>query len=304
MKRLGKPVKVFGGFGYGNDYGQPCDVDVDARGRVFVAENKKGYNRVSVFSRDGEFERHVGGNGTGDGQFDDLFGLCVDSVHGRLLTVDRNLDRLQAFDAASGAFVGKLGSNGNGDNQFSSPYGVCADAFGNVVVVETRNHRVCVLSPVLRWSFAFGSDGCGNGQFRAPLRVCFADDTLLVCDWGNHRVQALRVHRKQAGGEITRLSFAAAFGSRGGGPRQFHCPMGICVDAATGCVFVADRVNLRLCVFDAQYRFLHSVAVPCPVGVCVQTTPSSGRSVLVTAYSMGEVRQFQLPGPTRRKGRG
>ena len=50
-------------------------------------------------------------------------------------------------------------------------------------------------------------------------------DTLLVCEAGdNRRVQALRVHRKQAGGEIARLTFAAKFGSVGDGPGQFKSP--------------------------------------------------------------------------------
>ena len=39
---------------------------------------------------------------------------------------------------------------------------------------------------------SFGREGVGNGQFRFPAGICMSGDgNLLVCDWGNHRVQKL-----------------------------------------------------------------------------------------------------------------
>ena len=287
MSQLAKPVKVFGEFGDGpGQLDRPYDLAVDAQGRVFVAEI--GNDRVSVFSRDGEFERHVDG-------FDEVRGLCVDNAFGRLLTVAHVLCQLQATDVQSGVVVGKLGSEGSGENQFRNPQGVCTDEFGNVVVIDTWNHRVCVLSPDLRWSFAFGKNGEEEDQFTYPMHACFAGDTLLVSNTCHYRVQAMRIQRKHASGEITRLSFAATFGRYGDGPGQFRGPMGVCVDAATGRVFISDEGNARVCVFDSQYRYLHSVAVSGSSCACMYTQPNEPIGVFVVNPSAHEVHMYAIP---------
>lgn len=40
--------------------------------------------------------------------------------------------------------LGKFGRPGSGPGQFQSPRGISCDAQGNIVVVDSGNHRVCM----------------------------------------------------------------------------------------------------------------------------------------------------------------
>jgi hypothetical protein len=55
-----------------------------------------------------------------------------------------------------------------------------------------------------------------------------------------------------------------SWGDRGTGPGQFHTPHSIAVDAA-GKVYVADRSNRRIQVFDGEGGFLRQFTIDAPV---------------------------------------
>jgi DNA-binding beta-propeller fold protein YncE len=57
--------------------------------------------------------------------------------------------------------------------------------------------------------------------------------------------------------------FIKSFGERGGGPGQFHTPHGIGVDPQ-GNVYVADRGNRRIQVFDGDGKFLRQITIDVP----------------------------------------
>ncbi len=55
-----------------------------------------------------------------------------------------------------------------------------------------------------------------------------------------------------------------SWGERGAGPGQFHTPHSIAVDAG-GSVYVADRSNRRIQVFDGEGAFLRQFTIDAPV---------------------------------------
>ena len=187
--------------------------------------------------------RTLGSPGTGAGQFSGPTGVAVDAS-GNVFVADTSNHRVQRYNAATAAWttLGGLAS-GSGNGQFAYPQGVAVDPSGTgqaVVVADTNNHRVQVLTNALAYSSQFGSSGAGNGQFDSPYGVAVAPDgSVWVADTGNDRVQ-----RFSSGGV-----YQSQFGSYGSGVGQLGAPSGIACDSA-GNVYVAETGNHRVQVFD------------------------------------------------------
>ncbi|TLM76531.1 MAG: hypothetical protein FDZ70_06490, partial [Actinobacteria bacterium] len=80
--------------------------------------------------------------GTADGRFNGPRGVVV--YQGRLLVADYGNDRVQAFDATTGAFITKFGTSGSGPGQLDGPVGLAVDAAGRVYVADSLNNRIQV----------------------------------------------------------------------------------------------------------------------------------------------------------------
>ena len=94
------------------------------------------YNhRIQKFDAAGNFLWAKGGQGSGDGQFNQPNGVAVDGL-GNIYVADTGNYRIQKFDA-SGTFLLAVGSYGTGDLQFTRPMGVAADSPGNVYVADS-----------------------------------------------------------------------------------------------------------------------------------------------------------------------
>ena len=149
--------------------------------------------------------------------------------------------------AARGAADGSPAAN----VALNTPMGVAMDSVGNVLVADTYNHRVLLVTPAhaIRTVAGTGTGGVSAegtppllAQLRGPRGVC-ADRTgnLYIVDTSNHRVLRL-----SAGGA---LQTAAGNGSNGnagdGGPARFaqlNTPSACAIDSA-GNLFIADTAN-------------------------------------------------------------
>ena len=84
-----------------------------------------------------------------------------------------------------------------------------------------------------------GTAGRGQGELAYPYDVCVLDDgTLLVCEFGNNRIQ-----RFSPDG-----SFLGTYGRVGSADGELQYPWGI--DAAGETIFVLDSGNNRVQVLD------------------------------------------------------
>ena len=81
-----------------------------------------------------------GSEGSGNGRFNDPYGVAVDGS-GNVYVADYYNDRIQKF-LSDGTYVTQWGSKGSSNGQFSSPYGVAVDGSGNVYVADTFNNRI------------------------------------------------------------------------------------------------------------------------------------------------------------------
>ena len=70
------------------------------------------------------------------------------------------------------------------------PNGVAVDEKGNILVADSRNHRIQVFSSSGTFLTKFGIKGTHPGEFDQPSGICISPEgTIIVVDSGNNCVQ-------------------------------------------------------------------------------------------------------------------
>lgn len=124
------------------------------------------------------------------------------------------------------------------------------DPDGNVWLADFRSHVVqkyCPEGKLLLTLGEAGQSGCDEGHFNGPTDMAFLPngDVFISDGYGNRRV----AHFDRQG------RFVNAWGEEGTRPGQFALPHGIAIDSK-GRVYVADRNNARIQVFDTAGKLL------------------------------------------------
>jgi peptidylamidoglycolate lyase len=151
------------------------------------------------------------------------------------------------FDGDTGRLINQWGAN-----EFVRPHGLTIDYEDNVWLTDNSLHQVFKYSNDGRLLLTLGKagePGSDDSHFNAPTDVAvLRDGTFYVSDgYGNNRVVEFSRDAKVLkiwGGE-----------QRGDGPGQFDLPH--CIDADDqGHIYVADRTNKRIQIFDRDGKFL------------------------------------------------
>lgn len=165
---------------------------------------------------------------------------------GGFLVVDRRAGRLDRFDA-EGAWAETLRASAAW-----SPSAVAA-AGDRIAVLDGDRETLEILSADGSLRARLGPQAGSMRRWRRPVGVALAaDGRIFVSDGDGHRIVVLGPE----GEEI------ATFGERGPYPGLLHEPAGLAIRG--DCLFVADRLNHRVSVFDLEGRFrgqwgLHAV---------------------------------------------
>lgn len=166
---------------------------------------------------------------------------------------------VSVFDGPTGRLLFSWGAG-----RFIMPHGLTVDHAGMLWLTDVGLHQVLRCTPegeVLLTLGEAGVPGADPAHFNLPTDVAvLRDGSFYVSDGYKNS----RVVKFSAGGR-----FEFEWGTKGGGPGQFHLPHGIAMDAQ-GRVIVCDRENERLQVFDAKGAFLEvwkSPAIGKPYGV-------------------------------------
>ena len=86
----------------------------------------------------------------------------------------------------------RWGGLGSSRGRFNAPRGIAVDAAGDVLVVDTGNHRVQKFTAEGGFIDAFGVFGIGPVQFNQPYDIAIAGDgTVYISDRENNRVQRI-----------------------------------------------------------------------------------------------------------------
>ncbi len=149
------------------------------------------------------------------------------------------------FEGASGKLLASWG-----ENRFLEPHGLRVDRDDNVWLTDRALQQVFKYSHDGRLLMTLGTEraaGLDGAHFNKPTDVAFgADGSIYVSDgYGNNRIAKFSADGK----------FLLDWGRKGQGPGEFDLPHNVAVDAQ-GLVYVADRSNSRIQVFDANGKFL------------------------------------------------
>ena len=164
----------------------PVAIALDSQENLYITD--EWLNRLTIFGKDGNFQRSWGSSGDGDGEFNGPAGIAMDQQED-LYIVDSRNHRIQKL-TKDGKYLAKWGKLGSGDGELDSPWGIALDRHGFVYVADHGNHRVQKFTAEGEFVAKFGSYGTDAGQLNYPSDVDVdPDGDVYVCDWGNDRVQ-------------------------------------------------------------------------------------------------------------------
>ena len=149
------------------------------------------------------------------------------------------------FDGETGEMVSEWGGN-----MFVMPHGLSIDAADNVWLTDVGRHQVFKLSHDGDLLLTLGEDrvpGADSEHFNLPTDVAvLKDGGFFVSDgYANTRVVKFSSEGQ----------FQFQWGEKGSKDGQFDLPHGIAVDSESR-VYVADRSNARVQVYDREGRFI------------------------------------------------
>ena len=242
----------------------PTSIAVDQADSVYVAD--EWLNRISIFTKDGDWVGKWGTPGTADGEIDRPSGMAFDHDN-NLLMVDSGNNRVQRF-RPDGRFLGKWGVAGQGDGEFNLPWGLTIDRQNDVYVADWRNDRIQKFTAEGQFLMKLGGSGSGDGQLNRPTGVAVDEQGLIyVADWGNDCLQVFDAE----GGFLAKLTGDSTISKWGkdkldanaemwherdiaqGIEREklFWGPIAVNVDAK-GQLFVVESARHRIQVYQKQ----------------------------------------------------
>jgi hypothetical protein len=163
--------------------------------------------------------------------------LCADNS---LVVADFGNHRIRKISPLGfvSPLAGRQRGFGNGagaDAKFNGPIAVAVRADNSIVVTDSNNCRIRLISPdcFVTPLAGSGEDGFADGseaRFKRPYGVAVCPDGgVLVCDRGNHRLRRVSVD-----GTVSTVAGSGAFGHLDeiGGSATFAYPTSIAVDTA------------------------------------------------------------------------
>jgi sugar lactone lactonase YvrE len=189
--------------------------------------------------------------------------LAFDS-RGHLFLLSRGPKAFLEFDA-NGAFVRSFG-----DGLFTRSHGIRLDADGNIWATDVGGHIVMKLSPRGDVMLTLGTKGqAGVWDEAAGTRLLNQPNDVAIGRNGD--VFVVEGHTPGPMGDPRVLKFdktgkfVKSWGGKGKEPGKFEVAHGVAIDAK-GLLWVADRENQRIQVFDQDGAFVREMkyaGLPC-----------------------------------------
>ena len=168
-------------------FGGPRDIAVHPHShRIYVTDYNS--HRVDVHNPDLTFFSTFGSKGSGDGQFDNPYGIAFDST-AFVFIADLCNHRIQVF-TDSGVYIRQFGRGGSDEGELNGPCGLAIDSCDIVYVSERYSRRISLFTKEGQFLKSFGMQGNGPGQFMFPCDIALdKEEAIYVCDLNNGCVQ-------------------------------------------------------------------------------------------------------------------
>ncbi len=143
-----------------------------------------------------------------------------------------------------------------GDGMFTQAHGLRLDRAGNVWVTDRGSHQVLKFSPEGKLLLEIGKKGVAGDNtsidaLNGPSDLVFAPNgEIYVSDGESTNARVVKYSK-----DGTFLKF---WGKKGAGPGELNVPHSIAMDSV-GRLYVANRSNKRVEVFDQDGRFLDQI---------------------------------------------
>jgi sugar lactone lactonase YvrE len=201
-----------------------------------------------------------------------------------------------------------------GAGMFVFPHGIHVDRSGNVWVTDARGgegkgHQVFKFSGDGKLLLTLGKPGIAGAEpdgFNQPSDVAVAADGAIFVADGHDQGSNARIVKFSKDGK-----FIKTWGKRGSSAGEFDTPHGLAFDSR-GRLFVADRGNNRIQIFDQEGKFLEEwKQFGRPSGIYIdgndvlyvadsesnrQTNPGWKRGIRIGSVKDGKVTAF-IPDP-------
>jgi DNA-binding beta-propeller fold protein YncE len=187
--------------------------------------------------------------------FREVAGVATDA-RSRVYVFSRSEHPMMVFDS-EGEFLASWGEGvfAKAHNVRVSPDGFvfCSDLLDHTVRKFTQEGELLMTLGTVNVPSDTGGDGRNSkitrsaGPFNGPTDVAFGPSGELYVSDGYANA---RVHRFSAGGKLL-----SSWGAPGGEPGEFNLPHGAFIQGG-GTLFVADRENNRVQVFDLKGEFV------------------------------------------------
>ncbi|RTL38885.1 MAG: 6-bladed beta-propeller [Candidatus Melainabacteria bacterium] len=219
----------------GGSLTKPSGIAIDLKGRVYVVDSSDPY--VRVFDSKGVFVKEFCNI---QGKEGGLQGIAVDST-GLIYLSDITNACIQVFQSELGLWMRKIDCKGKTESDLQLPSGIAIDRANQLYCADYGASRIFVFNKSGSLLRSFGSKGNGPGQFNVPRSVAVdKNDKIYVLDSLNHRIQVF--------GPTGNLFYI--FGGRGSEPGKFIGPSDISIDPENSFLYVADKGNQRIQVFE------------------------------------------------------
>ena len=233
---------------------------------IYVAD--KSHHQIKIFSAEHlNFIHSIGYKegklGSDNNSFNQPFAVAVSAAKDkRVYVADSGNHRVQVFDGATHTYIKTLGVTGVAgvsETEFNTPMGVAVSASGKrIYVADTYNCRIQVFNFENNDYTYFATLGTAstntndpsetsNTDFKKTFGVAVSpvDNRIYVTDSYNHRIQVFD-------GITLKYIFTLGTGSKGDSNMQLNCPRSVGVSAKDNLIYVADRLNKRVQVFDVN----------------------------------------------------
>jgi DNA-binding beta-propeller fold protein YncE len=187
---------------------------------------------------------------------------------GHLWVLNRGPQPLVEFDA-NGKFIRAFG-----EGLFTRTHGLRFDRDGNIWVTDVGAHIVVKLNPQGQTLLTLGTKGeagtwneaAGSRHLNQPNDVAFSrsGDVFVVQGHTPGAAGDPRVLKFDKSGH-----FIKSWGGKGKEPGKFEVAHGIAIDA-NGLLWVTDRENQRIQIFDADGKFIKELkyaGLPCALAI-------------------------------------
>lgn len=137
-----------------------------------------------------------------------------------------------------------------GEGLFKSAHGIRVDSEGSIWAVDVKGHIVLKFSPAGRVEMVIGRSPGNNDSrdsFNEPTAIAFGGNGDLYISDGYVNSRVIKFNR---GGD-----YLLHWGTKGTGDGQFNLVHDVTLDSQSR-VYVADRTNQRVQIFDANGKFL------------------------------------------------